>query len=112
MTTKELLHDALTLTEQGFAKEHPKYIKKQKNKILFHTLLNIPFAKKWFSLIQSEEYRWVLSQRPRFYFKPFRVYMSTRWNKQQRMKALLSCYAFIKERPLLKRMVEIGRAHV
>ncbi|WP_278638908.1 DUF535 family protein [Capnocytophaga sputigena] len=106
MTIKELLHDALTLTEQGFAKEHPKYIKKQKNKILFHTLLNIPFAKKWFSLIQSEEYRWVLSQRPRFYFKPFRVYMSTRWNKQQRMKALLNCYAFIKQRPLLKRMVE------
>jgi len=32
MTIKELLHDALTLTEQGFAKEHPKYIKKQKNK--------------------------------------------------------------------------------
>ena len=106
MTIKELLHDALTLTEQGFAKEHPKYIKKQKNKILFHTLLNIPFAKKWFSLIQSEEYRWVLSQRPRFYFKPFRVYMSTRWTKQQRMNALINCYAFIKQRPLLKRMVE------
>lgn len=51
MTIRELLHDALTLTEQGFAKEQPKYIKKQKNKILFHILLNIPFAKKWFSLI-------------------------------------------------------------
>ena len=107
MTTRELLHDALALTEQGFAKEHPKYIKKQKNKILFHTLLNISFAKKWFSLIQSEEYKWVLSHRPRIYFKPFRVYMSTRWKKQQRMNALLSCYAFIKQRPLLKRMLEM-----
>ena len=106
MTTRELLHDALALTEHSFANENPKYIKKQKNKILFHTLLNIPFAKKWFSLIQSEEYKWILLHRPRFYFKPFRVYMSTRWNKQQRMKALLSCYAFIKEHPLLKRMVE------
>ena len=28
MTIRELLHDALTLTEQGFAKEPPKYIKK------------------------------------------------------------------------------------
>ena len=52
MTTRELLHDALALTEHSFANENPKYIKKQKNKILFHTLLNIPFAKKWFSLIQ------------------------------------------------------------
>jgi len=98
MTTRELLHDALALTEDSFANENPKYIKKQKNKILFHTLLNIPFAKKWFSLIQSEEYKWVLSHRPRIYFKPFRVYMSTRWKKQQRMNALLSCYAFIKRR--------------
>ena len=77
MTTRELLHDALALTEHSFANENPKYIKKQKNKILFHTLLNIPFAKKWFSLIQSEEYKWILLHRPRFYFKPFRVYMST-----------------------------------
>jgi len=83
MTIRELLHDALTLTEQGFAKEQPKYIKKQKNKILFHILLNIPFAKKWFSLIQSEKYRWVLLHRPRFYFKPFRVYMSTKWGKEE-----------------------------
>ena len=106
MTIRELLHDALTLTEQGFAKEQPKYIKKQKNKILFHILLNIPFAKKWFSLIQSEKYRWVLLHRPRFYFKPFRVYMSTKWGKEERMNALLSCYDFIKECPLLKRIVE------
>ena len=106
MTTRELLHDALKLTEQGFAKEHPKYIKKQKNKILFHTLLNIPFAKKWFSLIQSEEYKWVLSHRPRIYFKPFRVYMSTKWGKKERTKALLSCYAFIKQQSFLTRVIQ------
>ena len=82
MTIRELLHDALKLTEQGSSNENPIYIKKQKNKILFHTLLNIPFAKKWFSLIQSEEYKWVLSHRPRIYFKPFRVYMSTKWGKK------------------------------
>ena len=103
MTTRELLHDALALTEHSFANENPKYIKKQKNKILFHTLLNIPFAKKWFSLIQSEEYKWVLSHRPRIYFKPFRVYMSTKWGKKERTKALLSCYAFIKQQPVLSK---------
>ena len=106
MTTIELLHDALKLTEQGFSNENPKYIKKQKNKILFHTLLNIPFAKKWFSLIQSEEYKWVLSHRPRIYFKPFRVYMSTKWGKKERTKALLSCYAFIKQQPFLTRVIQ------
>ena len=106
MTIRELLHDALKLTEQGFSNENPKYIKKQKNKILFHTLLNIPFAKKWFSLIQSEEYKWVLSHRPRIYFKPFRVYMSTKWSKKERTKALLSCYAFIKQQPFLTRVIQ------
>ena len=106
MTIRELLHDALKLTEQGFSNENPKYIKKQKNKILFHTLLNIPFAKKWFSLIQSEEYKWVLSHRPRIYFKPFRVYMSTKWGKKERTKALLSCYAFIKQQPFLTRVIQ------
>ena len=106
MTIRELLHDALKLTEQGFSNENPKYIKKQKNKILFHTLLNIPFAKKWFSLIQSEEYKWVLSHRPRIYFKPFRVYMSTKWGKKERTKALLSCYAFINQQPFLTRVIQ------
>ena len=106
MTTRELLHDALALTEHSFANENPKYIKKQKNKILFHTLLNIPFAKKWFSLIRSEEYKWVLSHRPRIYFKPFRVYMSTKWGKKERTKALLSCYAFIKQQPFLTRVIQ------
>ncbi len=106
MTTKELLHQALTLTERAFANENPKYLKKQKNKILFHTLLNIPFAKKWFSLILSEEYHWVLEHRPRIYFKPFRVYMSTEWNKQQRLNALLNCYAFIKRHPFLTRLIQ------
>ncbi|MBI1669550.1 VirK/YbjX family protein [Capnocytophaga periodontitidis] len=106
MTTRELLHDALALTEHSFANENPRYIKKQKNKILFHTLLNIPFAKKWFSLIQSEEYKWVLSHRPRIYFKPFRVYMSTKWGKKERTKALLSCYAFIKQQPFLTRVIQ------
>ena len=106
MTTRELLHDALALTEHSFANENPKYIKKQKNKILFHTLLNIPFAKKWFSLIQSEEYKWILLHRPRIYFKPFRVYMSTKWGKNERTKALLSCYAFIKQQPFLTRVIQ------
>ena len=106
MTTRELLHDALALTEHSFANENTRYIKKQKNKILFHTLLNIPFAKKWFSLIQSEEYKWVLSHRPRIYFKPFRVYMSTKWGKKERTKALLSCYAFIKQQPFLTRVIQ------
>ena len=106
MTTRELLHDALALTEHSFANENPKYIKKQKKKILFHTLLNISFAKKWFSLIQSEEYKWVLSHRSRIYFKPFRVYMSTKWGKKERTKALLSCYAFIKQQPFLTRVIQ------
>ena len=30
MTTRELLHDALALTELSFANENPKYIKKTK----------------------------------------------------------------------------------
>ena len=105
MTIKELFCRAKKLTECGFANETVKYQRKQLNKIYFHLLLDIPFAKKWFRLIQLEEYKWVLSHRPRIYFKPFRVYMSTRWKKQQRMNALLSCYAFIKQRPLLKRMI-------
>ena len=105
MTTREMIKIALDLTEKGFKGENPKYIAKQKKKILFHTLLSPSFAKKWFDIILSKEHNWITEHRPRLYFKPFRVYMSTRWRKQRRLEALESCYSFVKQHSFLFKVI-------
>ena len=73
MTTKELIKTAKEMVDRGFSTESPKYIIKQKRKILFHSFLNLGFAKKWFSFISQEENKWLTESRPRLFFKPFQI---------------------------------------
>ncbi len=82
----------------GYANDTPKYRKKQKWKIIFHAFLNPIFASKWFKLLKSKDFNHVFSHRPRIYIKPFRVYISTKWNKKQKIKVILDTYRFIKSK--------------
>ena len=109
MKTWELIHTVLELTERAFANTPAAYAKKQKRKILFHVLLDIPFAKQWIKTIQQKENAWITANRPRLYFKPFRVYLSSRWDKQQRQNALLNCYTYIKQHPGLQQIICTNR---
>ncbi|MBN2616565.1 MAG: DUF535 family protein [Bacteroidales bacterium] len=83
------------LASRGYAHERISYRKKQQRKIVFHTLLHPRFAKKWFQLLHSSEHHYILSSRPRIYIKPFRVYLSTRWNPKRKQKVILDSYRFL-----------------
>ncbi len=106
MTTKELIKTAKEMVDRGFSTESPKYIIKQKRKILFHSFLNLGFAKKWFSFISQEENKWLTESRPRLFFKPFRVYLSTKWDKNRRLKVILDSYALANTNTFLRRVVK------
>lgn len=83
------------LAADAFSNEKKGYRRKQQYKIFFHTLTAPLFAKKWFAILFSPQYKQIAAQRPRLYIKPFRVYLSGRWNKQQKMKVILDTYNFI-----------------
>jgi uncharacterized protein len=68
---------------------------KQQWKSFFLALINAKTAANWFRFIQSPDFFIVTSNRPELYIKPFRVYMSTRWTKKQRIKVIQDTYRFI-----------------
>ena len=102
MTLIKLLATALAFTRRAFAAAPPGYRRRQQAKILFQVLCRPRFARSWFQLLQRPEFVALCALRPRLYFKPFRVYQSTRWTPAQRRAALLDCYDFINRWPLLQ----------
>lgn len=79
----------------AFANEHKSYRKKQEHKSFFYALLSPRFASWWFDLLKSPDFIFITKYRPRLYFKPFRVYISIRWTKWQKVKVILDTYRFI-----------------
>ena len=102
MTLIKLLATALAFTRRAFAAAPPGYRRRQQAKIIFQVLCRPRFARSWFQLLQRPEFVALCALRPRLYFKPFRVYQSTRWTPAQRRAALLDCYDFINRWPLLQ----------
>jgi uncharacterized protein VirK/YbjX len=80
---------------KAFADESKSFRMKQQWKSFFLTLTNAGTAAKWFKIIQSPDFQIVLQHRPALYLKPFRVYISTKWNSQQRIKVIQDTYRFI-----------------
>lgn len=101
LTFLNLVKKAIHYTNVGFAQETEKYRQKQKNKILLYCFLNPIFAKKWFNILATTDFVNILQNRPRLFFKPFRVYMSSKWNKEQRTKVILDTYRFSKQHKTL-----------
>ena len=102
MTLIKLLATALAFTRRAFVAAPPGYRRRQQAKIIFQVLCRPRFARSWFQLLQRPEFVALCALRPRLYFKPFRVYQSTRWTPAQRRAALLDCYDFINRWPLLQ----------
>lgn len=93
--------DSLKFASQAFTgkqKQDRKDRKKQRRKSFFVALLNPRFAAKWFQILKSPDYTLLTLHRPLLYFKPFRVYMSTKWNRKRRVKVILDTYRFINEK--------------
>ncbi len=83
------------LAANAFSGERKRYRRKQQYKIFLYTLMSPSFAKEWFDTLYSPEYDQIVKHRPRLYVKPFRVYMSTGWDKHHKMKTILDTYHFI-----------------
>jgi uncharacterized protein VirK/YbjX len=79
----------------AFADSTKGYRRKQQWKSFYGALINPRFASKWFKILNSPDLLQVVPYRDRLYLKPFRVYMSIRWTKKQKIKVILDTYRFI-----------------
>lgn len=84
------------LAKEGYKEYGKNYRKKQQWKIAFHALLSPLFAVKWFETLKSVEFDSVSGPRSRLYIKPFRTYISIKWNKQRKLKVIFDTYRFMK----------------
>jgi len=80
---------------KAFAAEKRKSRLKQQRKSFFLALINPRIAAKWFNIIQSPDFKLVMAHRPAIYLKPFRVYISTKWSKDKKIKVIQDTYRFI-----------------
>ncbi len=104
-TLIDTIKTGIKFADAGYKDYSPKYRKKQKWKIAFHTFFNLKFAKKWFDFIQSSEFETVFRYRKKIYIKPFRPYISIKWNKNRKLKVILDTYRFLQEKGLLDKFL-------
>jgi uncharacterized protein VirK/YbjX len=83
------------LASEAFENESENYITKQKWKSCWNVITSPVLACNWFYTLESPEFLSIYTNRRRLYLKPFRVYMSIRWNKEQKIKVILDTYKFI-----------------
>ncbi|MDN3657367.1 DUF535 family protein [Ferruginibacter paludis] len=86
------------LASSGNSDRIPGYRRKQQWKVVFYILLNPRFAGNWFNYFRSQKFNYISSNRPRLYVKPFRPYISTKWNKKRKVKVILDTYRFIENK--------------
>ena len=96
----------IKLASEGYKDYSVNYKRNQKWKILFHTVLNLRFSKKWFRYVTSPDFNQIFSYRPRIYIKPFRPYISTKFSKRRKVKIILDTYQFLRERKILNTILK------
>lgn len=84
------------LAKEGYKNHGKNYRKKQQWKIAFHSMLSPAFAVTWFETLKSSAFDAVSGPRSRLYIKPFRTYISIKWNKQRKLKVIFDTYRFMK----------------
>ncbi|MCX8471550.1 MAG: DUF535 family protein [Chitinophagaceae bacterium] len=91
----KLAQESKQMASIAFANDSSKYRKKQENRSFFAALFNPHIARKWFGILKSPNFEQVAKYRNRLYFKPFRVYISTKWRSARKIKVILDTYLFI-----------------
>ncbi|HEY9123919.1 MAG TPA: DUF535 family protein [Bacteroidales bacterium] len=84
--------------KKGYSGKPQKYIRKQQLKIVYFTLLNPGFANAWFNFLKSSKFRHVFIHRRRLYVKPFRPYISIKWDKERKVNVILDTYRFLESK--------------
>jgi len=83
------------LASEGFQDESKSYQRKQQWKSCWGVFSSPVLACNWFTTLKSPEFLIVSENRKRLYIKPFRVYMSIRWNKEKKIKVILDTYKYL-----------------
>lgn len=83
------------LASKAFSDENKSYQKKQERKYFFHSIMNPRFSSWWFELLENTDFKFITEHRPKLYFKPFRVYLSSKWKKKRKVKVIRDTYHFI-----------------
>lgn len=83
------------LASQAFSDETRRYQKKQERKYFFHSIMNPRFSSWWFELLKTPDFVFITKYRPKLYFKPFRVYLSSKWKKKEKVKVIRDTYKLI-----------------
>jgi uncharacterized protein VirK/YbjX len=86
------------LAKIGYQNKGPSYRRKQQWKAVYHVFFNYKFSLTWFDTLVAAEYSFIFKLRPRLYIKPFRTYISTRWNKEKKLKVIFDSYRFMKSK--------------
>lgn len=110
MKLHKTLQRAFQMSDEAFKDEGAKYLRKQKAKILAYCSLAPKFAEKWFKIISQEEFKPIAAKQKRLFVKPFRVYISTKWSKAQRMQCILDTYRVVQKFPPLYEAVTAPHA--
>ena len=80
---------------QAFSDESRRYQKKQERKYFFHSIMNHRFSSWWFEILETTDFKFITKYRPKLYFKPFRVYLSSKWKNKRKVKVIRDTYKFI-----------------
>ncbi len=89
---------ARQLATETYKNHSEKYRKRQQRKIIFYVFLKQKFSRKWFDILYNKDLKSVFPHRPYMYIKPFRPYISIKWNTKQKLKVILDSYRFLSEK--------------
>ncbi len=94
------MSEGVKLAENAYKDASSSYIRKQKNKIRYYILLNPRFSRQWFERLETSVFAEILRYRPALYIKPFRPYISVRFDFGQKINLIKSTYEFLKKNNL------------
>lgn len=89
----------------AFSDEKKSFRRKQQLKSIFGAILNPFFTLRWYEILKSPGFNFITEYRKRIYIKPYRVYMSTKWKKEQKIKVICDTYKFISKTKMFEQLI-------
>ncbi|QZT37746.1 VirK/YbjX family protein [Halosquirtibacter xylanolyticus] len=93
----------MQMADYGYRNYGDHYRKNQIKKIAYHVFIKPRFTQWWFNFLTNSELSEVFKHRPLLYMKPYRVYISTKWNRKKALEVILDTYRFLDQYPLIKK---------
>ncbi len=95
------LKTGIQLANIAFNNESDAYKRKQRSKTLMYFFTRSKLTNYWLDKLNDEALRDVFKCRPRLFMKPYRPYLSTRWNKYKVIQVIIDNYDFLRKKGLM-----------